>query len=81
MKERRESDIDVGNMQCSLPRGRMQLGRETSFALPRRLVQPLHAISGFSPIAVRSITSRSANDELIFVTCGIADSHSLWMRS
>jgi antitoxin Phd len=40
-----------------------------------------HAISGFSPSAVRSITSRSANDELIFVTCGIADSHCLWMRS
>ena len=36
-----------------------------------------HAISGFMPIAVRSMISRKANDELILVTCGIADSHSL----
>jgi hypothetical protein len=36
-----------------------------------------HTISGFSPSAVRSITSRSAKDELILVTCGMADSHSL----
>ena len=63
------------------------------FAIPRRqdcsirlriqssLTLSPHIISGFSPSAVRSITSRSAKDELILVTCGIADSHCLWMRS
>ena len=40
-----------------------------------------YAISGFIPIAVRSTISRSAKDELILVTCGMADSHSLWIRS
>jgi hypothetical protein len=39
------------------------------------------AISGLRPNAVRSMISRRAKDELIFVTCGIAESHSLWMRS
>lgn len=40
-----------------------------------------HAMSGRTPVIVRSITSRRAKDELILVTCGIAVSHSLWMRS
>ena len=41
------------------------------------LRRTVHASSGFMPKAVRSMTSRKANEELIFVTCGIAESHSL----
>ena len=61
------------------PRVHHELGRARQRQTQRLAAH--HAISGFMPIAVRSITSRNAKEELILVTCGIVESHSLWMRS